>query len=290
MRIFTVLGLAAMAGLTVFSGEAALAAYGQPEEWQLGFQDSASPMMDEITWFHNLLLWIIFPIALFVLGLLLIIMVKFNARANPTPAKFSHNTLLEVVWTGVPILILVGIAIPSFRLLYLIEDIPEADLTIKATGSQWLWTYQYPEQFGEEEFISNMLEENELGVDHFGDPQPRLLATNWDMVVPVGKVVRVQVTAADVIHNWAMPSFGVKMDGVPGRLNETWFRADKEGMFYGQCSELCGQGHAFMPISVRVVSQAKFNAWVSETKQELGIADASDNASDLAVAANSISE
>jgi len=229
-----------------------------PEPWQIDFQPAVTPVMQEINSFHTLLLWIITAIAGFVLLLMIFVFLRFNSRVNPEPQKFSHNTLLEVVWTAVPVLILVLIAIPSMRLLFLQEVTPEADFTIKTTGYQWYWGYEYPDH-GIGEFFSNMVPEEDLA-----EGEPRLLATDNDVVVPVGATVRVLVTAGDVIHNWAMPSFGIKMDAVPGRINETWFRVLEEGTYYGQCSELCGQRHAFMPIEVHVVSQSEFDTWVSE--------------------------
>ncbi|TRO95412.1 cytochrome c oxidase subunit II [Glycocaulis profundi] len=234
---------------------------GQPEDGRLGLQRAVTPVMENIISFHNLLLWIIGAICLFVLALLVWIVVRYNAKSNPTPKKFSHNTLIEIIWTAVPVLILVVIAVPSFRLLYMQDVIPEPDMTIKAVGNQWNWTYEYPDHGGFE-FVSNMLEEEELGTQPWS--QPRLLATDVPVVVPEGTTVRVQVTASDVIHSWAMPSFGVKMDGIPGRLNETWFRVNEgeTGVFYGQCSEICGIRHAFMPIEVHVVPQEVFDAWV----------------------------
>ncbi|MEQ8746783.1 cytochrome c oxidase subunit II [Pyruvatibacter sp.] len=237
----------------------------QPVDWQMGFQPASSPVMEDINSFHNFLLVIITAITLFVLALLVYCMVRFNAKANPTPSKTTHNTFIEVVWTVVPVLILVAIAIPSFRLLYFEAVVPESEVTIKATGYQWYWGYSYPDH-GDFEFFANMIEEEDL------DPgQPRLLATDTKMVVPVDTNVRVIVTAADVIHNWAMPAFGVKMDAVPGRLNETWFRATQTGIFYGQCSELCGVRHAFMPIEVHVVAKDDYEAWVTEAQAEYAL-------------------
>ena len=285
MRKLSVMAMmTAMALGVLLMGDVALAVDGQPSPGQIGLQNAASPVMHEIVWFHNLLLWIISAIVAFVFVLMAIIVFKFNAKANPTPAKFTHNVGLEVAWTLIPVLILVAIAIPSFRLLYKIEEIPPADLTVKATGATWNWIYQYPELFPEEDFPSNMIEDGQLGLDYWGKPQPRLLATDFDVVVPVGKVVRMQITGADVIHSWAIPAFGVKMDAVPGRLNETWFQAEEIGMYYGQCSELCGQGHAFMPISVRVVSEDEFAAWVAATKEELGIAETPADSVDVSLA------
>src|SRR5258708_33558201 len=209
--------------------------------------------MDFITQFHHWLLVILTLIPLFLLQLLVIVVVKFNAKANPTPSRTTHNTLLEVAWTLVPVIILVAIAVPSFKLLFLQTTIPSADLTIKATGKQWYWSYAYPD--ANFEFDSLMLKDNERKAD-----QPRLLAVDNELVVPVNKVVRVQVIGADVIHAFAVPSFGIKIDAVPGRLNETWFKATREGVYYGQCSELCGKDHSFMPISVRVVNEQAYTA------------------------------
>ncbi|MCK1366959.1 cytochrome c oxidase subunit II [Bradyrhizobium sp. 62] len=250
------LGLA-VAGLTLATGGAAIAELGQPAAWEWTLQQSASPVMDNIVWFHNFLFVLITLITLFVLALLVIVVVKFNARANPVPSRTTHNTLIEVAWTLVPVLILVGISVPSFRLLFLELDVPKADLTIKATGKQWYWSYAYPDN-GKFEFDSLMAQ----------DKQPRLLGVDNEMVVPVNKVVRVQVTGADVIHAFALPAFGVKIDAIPGRLNETWFKATKTGMFYGQCSELCGKDHAFMPIAIRVVSDQEFASWVETAKKK----------------------
>jgi cytochrome c oxidase subunit II len=244
----------------VADGGLALAGTGQPTPWQLGLQGSASAIMDGINWFHNLVMYIITAITLFVLALLVYVIVKFNARANPVPTKTTHNTALEVAWTLVPVLILVTIAIPSFRLLFYQQNIPPADLTVKAIGKQWFWSYNYPDH-GKFEFDSLMVRDNK-------PDQPRLLAADNAMVVPVNKVVRLQATAADVIHAWTVPSFGVKIDAVPGRLNEVWFKATREGTYYGQCSELCGKDHAFMPIEVRVVSDQAFTAWVEEAKKK----------------------
>ena len=257
------LGLAGVVGgMLALATGAAWAVAGQPEPWGHALQDSVTPVMDTMTWFHSFVFVIITVITLFVLALLIVVVVKFNAKSNPTPSRTTHNTMIEVVWTIVPVLILVAIAVPSFRLLFLQLDIPKADLTIKATGKQWYWTYNYPDN-GKFEFDSLMLQDNERKPD-----QPRLLAVNNEVVVPVNKVVRVQTTATDVIHSFAVPSFGIKIDAVPGRLNETWFKATKEGVYYGQCSELCGKDHAFMPIAVRVVSDQAFNAWVEDAKKK----------------------
>ena len=250
------LGLA-VAGLTLATGGAAFAELGQPAPWEWTLQESGSPVMDNIVWFHNFLFVLITLITLFVLALLVIVVMKFNAKANPVPSRTTHNTLIEVAWTLVPVLILVGISVPSFRLLFLELDVPKADLTIKATGKQWYWSYAYPDN-GKFEFDSLMAQ----------DKQPRLLGVDNEMVVPVNKVIRVQVTGADVIHAFALPAFGVKIDAIPGRLNETWFKATKTGMFYGQCSELCGKDHAFMPIAIRVVEDKDFASWVETAKKK----------------------
>ena len=252
-------------GALLGSAATALAAPGQPSSWALGLQEAASPVMADITWFHNFLLVLITAITVFVLALLLIVMIRFNARANPTPSRTTHNALIEVVWTIAPVVILLAIAVPSFRLLFLELDAPKADLTVKATGKQWYWSYNYPDN-GNFEFDSILVEDKDLKPD-----QPRLLTVDNEMVVPVNKVVHVLVTGADVIHSFAVPSFGIKIDAVPGRLNDTWFKATSKGRFHGQCSELCGKDHAFMPITVRVVNDAEFAAWVAQEKKNAGL-------------------
>jgi len=261
MRVNSALaiGLGAICGACVTSSALAQG-LGQPEHWQLGMQQAATPVAEGIHSLHTFLLWIISFITLFVLALLVYVAVKFNAKANPVPSRTTHNTLVEVAWTVVPVLILIAIAIPSFRLLYLQREIPQADMTLKATGNQWYWSYEYPDN-GDVSFDSLMKQDSELAPG-----EPRLLAVDNPIVVPVGKTVRLIVTGADVIHSWTIPSFGVKIDAIPGRLNEDWFRAEKEGTFYGQCSELCGKDHAFMPIEVRVVPENEFNAWVEKAK------------------------
>jgi cytochrome c oxidase subunit 2 len=251
----------------LIAGGSAFAGTGQPSPWQMGFQGSAAPTMDDITWFHNFVLWIITAITIFVLVLLLIVIVKFNAKANPTPSKTTHNTLLEVAWTVLPVVILVVIAIPSFRILFVQLNTPPSDLTIKATGNQWNWTYAYPDE--KIEFTSIMLNETDRMKQN--PPPPRLLGVDNAVVVPVNKVVRVQVIGSDVIHAFAVPSFGIKIDAIPGRLNETWFKATREGVYYGQCSELCGKDHAFMPIEVRVVSEQAYATWLADAKKKFAI-------------------
>jgi cytochrome c oxidase subunit 2 len=241
----------------------AFAELGQPAPWEYKLQESGSPIMDHIEWFHNWLLVIISVITLFVLALLVTVMVKFNARANPVPSRTTHNTLIEVAWTLIPVLILVAIAIPSFRLLFQELDVPKADLTIKATGKQWYWSYEYPDN-GKFEFDSLLAcDESRTKCQ-----APRLLSVDNELVVPVNKIVRVETTGADVIHSFTVPAFGIKIDAIPGRLNETWFQASKTGMYYGQCSELCGKDHAYMPIAVRVVSDQEFATWIEAAKKK----------------------
>lgn len=263
MRFLIGFGLFALAltGLHLDGGLVATAFAGQPHDGGLGLQASASPVMDDIIWFHDFLLLIITVIVVLVTALLAIVALRFNRKSNPNPSKTTHNTLLEVAWTVIPVMILVVIAIPSFRLLYKQVVIPEAELTVKAVGYQWYWGYEYPDH-GDISIISNMIPDDQLQPG-----QPRLLAADYDLVVPVDTTVRVIVTAADVIHAFAVPSFGVKIDAIPGRLNETWFRAERTGMFYGQCSELCGTRHAFMPISVKVVTREEFDEWVAQEQQ-----------------------
>ena len=234
----------------------------QPNEWQLGFQNAASESMREIVAFHNnLLLPIIIAISVFVLFLMLYACVRFRASANPNPSKRTHNVTVEVLWTLIPCLILIVMAVPSFKILYKQDAIPKADLTIKAIGYQWYWGYEYPDE--NIIFDSYMIEEKNLKAN-----QPRLLAVDNEVVVPVNKVVKVLITANDVLHAWALPSFGVKRDAVPGRINETWFKAEKEGTYYGQCSELCGIKHAFMPIAVKVVSEEEYQEWLFDAKEK----------------------
>ncbi|EMH79738.1 cytochrome c oxidase, subunit II [alpha proteobacterium HIMB114] len=245
-----------------FSAQAA-----QPKDWQLGFQPAVTSIMQDITWMHNyILLPVIIGISVFVLFLMLYLMVKFRESKNPTPSKSTHNVMLEVLWTVIPCLILVVIAVPSFKLLYKEETIPKADVTLKAIGYQWYWGYEYPDE--KIAFESVMIEDKDLKPG-----QPRLLATDTKIVVPVNKVVKVLITSADVNHAWAMPAFGVKRDAIKGRINETWFKAEKEGVYYGQCSELCGIKHAFMPIELHVVSEDKYASWLVEAKKKYAMED-----------------
>jgi cytochrome c oxidase subunit II len=235
---------------------------GKPVPWQMGFQPAVTPVMENIEDFHRLLLYIITAISLFVLALIVWIMMRYNRRANPTPSRTAHNTTLEVVWTIVPVIILVIIAIPSFKLLYYEADMPKPDLTIKAIGKQWFWSYEYPKT----NFTFDSLGLSEA--DAMKRHEPRLLGVDNVIEVPINKVVEVVTTGADVIHSWAVPAFGVKMDAVPGRLNTTWFKATQLGTYYGQCSELCGARHAFMPIEVKVVSQGDFDSWLAGAKKK----------------------
>ena len=276
-RLFkiTLLALAAFVPTTTMAQE------GRPVPGAIGLQESVTPIMDSIHAFHNgVLMWSVTAIVVLVLALLLIIVVRFNRRANPVPAKFTHNTVVEIIWTVAPILVLIVIAIPSFGVLtdqltvpdgerkYLGAnifswgevDVPAPELTVKATGYQWYWGYEYSDQ-DEAGFDSILMPEAERA--NAKPNQPRLLAVDNELVVPVDTTVRVLVTGADVIHAFAMPSFGIKIDAVPGRLNETWFNVRKTGLYYGQCSELCGKDHAYMPIAIRVVTKAEFATWVA---------------------------
>nr|WP_067341218.1 cytochrome c oxidase subunit II [Stappia indica] len=272
VKRLTKIAAAALAPLA-FAGAASAA---QPMPWQLGYQPAATEVMEDITWFTDFTLVIVTIITLFVLGLLVWCIMRFNSKANPTPSRTSHNTFIEVVWTLVPILVLVMISIPSFRLLYKQIEIPEYDMTIKVTGYQWYWGYEYTDEaMSDISFESIMLREESERAERaaaFNRPieeYPRLLAVDNEVIVPVGKTVRLQITAADVMHSFAMPAFGVKMDAIPGRLNETWFNAKQTGIFYGQCSELCGKDHAFMPIAIRVVEEEQFQAWAEAAKSDV---------------------
>ena len=258
---FLAAGVAAV-GFAGLAGQAAAQEVGVPVPWQMGMMPPMTQVAQDMVTFHNWLLWVITIITLFVGVLLLICIVRFNEKKNPVPSRTSHNTMIEVAWTVIPILILVGIAIPSFRILRDQLIIPEPEIVVKVTGHTWYWTYEYPEDQGGFEFASNMLTEEEAAAAG----QPYLFAVDNEIVVPVNRVVALQVTAADVLHAFAMPSFGLKIDAVPGRLNETWFKAEREGIYYGQCSELCGAFHAFMPIAIRVVSDEQYAEWLMEAQ------------------------
>jgi len=252
--------LGPLCALTGLASGGAMAA--QPEPWQLGFQPAASPVMAQMESFHDLLLWIITLISIFVLALLAYVCFRFRASANTTPSKRTHHTVLEIAWTAVPVLILVVIAIPSFKLLYFMDRTADPELTIKAIGHQWYWSYEYPDN-GDFVFDAYMVADEDLQPG-----QPRLLTTDNAIVLPVDTNIQILVTATDVLHSWAVPAFGVKMDGVPGRTNETWVRIEEPGMYYGQCSELCGDYHGFMPIMVRAVSKDEFEAWTQQAQEE----------------------
>ena len=264
-------GIAAIAGMGA-SGAAfaqdmlqGLETVGKPVDGLMGFQPAVTEMSRDLQWLDHMLLIMCAVIVVFVVILLAIVVVRFNAKANPKPATFTHNSAVEITWTLVPIVILVAIGVFSLPILFKSQEIPTADITIKATGHQWYWSYEYPDQeFG---FDSLMLERDELAKNGYA-PDEYLLATDTPVVIPVGKVVVVQVTGADVIHAWKVPAFGVMQDGVPGRLAELWFKAEREGVYFGQCSELCGKDHAYMPITVKVVSEQAYAAWVASAKQQ----------------------
>lgn len=249
-KVFGVLAVAAGAVMAAFP---ALAELGQPSNWGLGLQEHATPMKAKMEEFHNGLLILITCISVFVLALLITVMVRFNAASNPKPSKTTHNTMLEIVWTLVPVIILVVVTVPSMKMLYYVDKAHNPEMTLKITGYQWYWGYEYPDH-GDIAFEARIEREKE----------PRLLATDNEVVLPVDTDIQLLVTANDVLHAWAVPAFGVKMDAVPGRTNETWVRIEKEGTFYGQCSELCGTDHGFMPIQVRAVSKEAFAAWVAQ--------------------------
>jgi cytochrome c oxidase subunit 2 len=274
MRIGTS-GLRSAAALGVgiaalgLSAGAAVAEVGEPTPWGIGLQTMVTGLGIDAARFHTWLVWLITLICIFVAGLLIAVVVRYNERTSPEPSRTTHNTVLEVAWTVVPVLILVAIAIPSFRLLREQLVIPPHDLVVKATGFAWYWGYEYPaDQGGGFKFDSNMVEAKDLKPG-----QPKLLAVDNEMVVPVNKTVRMQVTAADVLHSFAMPAFGFKLDAVPGRLNEMWFKPLSEGVYYGQCSELCGNGHPYMPIAIRVVSEGEYSTWLAEAKKKYASID-----------------
>jgi len=265
--------IAALSGLAgaLTSSFAFADAIGQPRPWQIGLQPQVTNVGERVNSLHNELLWIISLITIFVLGLLLYVLLRFNERRNPVPTRTTHNTLLEVAWTIVPVMILVAIAIPSFRLLKFKLVPPTPDVQIKATGSQWLWTYEYPQdQGGGFTFVSKMLDEKQraelLAKGTSPGDAPRLLAVDNEVVLPVGKIIKVEVTATDVMHGFNMPSFGVKVNAIPGRNNEVWFKVEKEGLYYGQCTVVCGDQHSEMPLAFRIVSPEKYAEWLRQAK------------------------
>lgn len=283
-------GMARLFGLiaaTIMGGSVALSAVamadegmvGAPRPRELGLQEPATDLMRQLVDLHDhILLPIITVITLLVLALLLWCIIRFNEKANPVPSKTSHNTVIEIIWTVLPALILIGIAIPSFKLLYTQLVIPKPDLTIRAVGHQWYWSYEYPDN-GNFTFDANLLDKDKLPSDQ---KDRYLLQTDNEVVLPVGETIRVQITGADVIHSWTVPSFGVKHDGVPGRVNESWFKIEKAGVYYGQCSELCGVRHGFMPITVRAVSKEDFEKWVGDAKKKFAKADGTPPTTDVA--------
>ncbi|MGE3304886.1 MAG: cytochrome c oxidase subunit II [Rhizobiaceae bacterium] len=264
-----------LAGVVAAIGLGSAAWAAKPEPWQIDFQPAATEMAAHIDWFENYTLWFIVPITILVLALIGWCVLRFRASVNPVPSRTSHNSTIEVIWTVAPVIILLALAIPSFQLLTAQYTPPEEPkLTLKASGNQWNWDYEY--QIEEPlSFNSRMLPDEERAAAGKEDKEayPRLLAVDNEMVVPVETTVRVLVTANDVIHAFAMPAFGVKTDAVPGRINEIWFKAQKEGLYYGQCSELCGKDHAFMPIAIRVVSQAQYDTWLAAARSDLGAAN-----------------
>ncbi|MBD0416032.1 cytochrome c oxidase subunit II [Oryzicola mucosus] len=282
----------AIAATASFAGLSAAQA-AQPEPWQMTFQPAATGIMEMITWFEHYTLWFIVPITLLVLVLLAYCIFRFRESANPTPSRTSHNTIIEVIWTIGPVVILLFLAVPSFQLLTAqYTPVDEPGLTIKATGNQWNWDYEYQIE-DPLSFNAAMLTDADRAGAGKEDRAvyPRLLAVDNEVVVPVGETVRVLVTASDVIHAFAMPAFGVKVDAVPGRINETWFKAEKEGLYYGQCSELCGKDHAYMPIAIRVVNEGQYTTWLAAAKTDLPGANralmaAIDNNTKVAVAGN----
>ena len=275
-RVLGILGGLLPIAVLAFSASAWAQVVGVPHDWQMGFPPSYTPLMRDVAWLHDLLLVIIVLISLFVLGLLIYVMWRFHASRNPTATAVTHNTTLEIAWTIIPILILVVIAIPSFRLLYFGDKAPDAAMTIKVTGRQWYWSYEYPDQgnFAVDSRILAEADRAKLKPDH-----PRQLAVDEEMVIPANTTVRIIGTAADSMHGWTVWGFGIKKTVIPGRLNEGWISVPKEGIYFGQCSQICGNGHAYMPIAVRVVSKADFDKWVADKKKAAGLVPATDFAS-----------
>jgi len=264
---------AVLAGLAaLLPGIAGAETVTEPQPWQMNLQPAGSPMMTQIETFHTELLYIITAIAIFVTVLLAYVIVRFNAKRNPTPTKTAHNTVLEVLWTVIPVIILVFVAIPSFKLLFFTGRVPpDAAMTLKVTGHQWFWTYTYPDQggFTFTSLLKCRTEEDCAGqADASGQVPVRLLDVDNPVVVPVGTIIRIPLTSEDVIHSWAVPSLGLKTDAVPGRLQETWMEVDHEGRYYGQCSELCGVDHGYMPIAIEAVSKEKFDEWVKQAQTQ----------------------
>jgi cytochrome c oxidase subunit II len=280
-REFDVMGILRRVGLAIavalpVTGIAGLVHAELPKNWQLGFEEAASPTMERIVGFHNLLLIIITLITIFVTVLLLYVMYRFSEKRNPTPSRTTHNTTIEVLWTVIPVIILVIIAIPSFKLLYYADRAEDAEMTIKAIGNQWYWSYEYPDD-GNFTFDAIMVETEDLQPGQY-----RLLETDNYVVLPVDTKIRLLITASDVLHSFSLPAMGVKLDAVPGRINETWMEIRREGTFYGQCSEICGAGHAYMPIAVKAVSKEAYAAWVETAKEEFARVDEPDTGTHVA--------
>ncbi len=275
MNKFNILSLLVAALVIAFP---ALGMAGEPTPWQLNLQPAASPSAQHIHDFHNLLLYIITAIALFVLVLLIWVIIRYNAKANPVPAKFSHNVMIEVLWTVIPVIILIVIAIPSFKVLYYNDRIENPEMTLKVTGRQWYWDYEYPDHDGIA-FSSYMIKDADISAEK---NQRRLLSTDNAVVLPVDTNIQILMTGGDVLHSWTVPAFGVKIDAVPGRLNETWVRIEKPGIYYGQCSELCGKDHSYMPIEIHAVSKEDFDKWLVTAKEEFASLDAGKNLIQLA--------
>ncbi|MCX7364812.1 MAG: cytochrome c oxidase subunit II [Alphaproteobacteria bacterium] len=275
-RVLSILGGLLPIAVLAFSTSAWAQVVGVPHDWQMGFPPSYTPVMRDVAWLHDLLLVIITLISLFVLGLLVYVMWRFHASRSPVATAVTHNTTLEIAWTIIPILILVVIAIPSFRLLYFGDKAVDAAMTIKVTGRQWYWSYEYPDQgnFAVDSRILAEADRVKQKPDH-----PRQLAVDEEMVIPADTVVRIIGTAADSMHGWTVWGFGLKKTVIPGRLNEGWIKVPKEGIYFGQCSQICGNGHAYMPIAVRVVSKANFDKWVADKKKAAGLVPATDFAS-----------
>jgi cytochrome c oxidase subunit II len=276
-RVWGVLGILTLVlGVGLVTGAHAQTVVGQPHDWQMGFPPSFTPVMEKVAWLHNLLLVIITLISVFVLGLLLYVVVRFHASRNPVPSVVTHNTVLEIAWTIIPILILVVIAIPSFRLLYYGDKAVDAAMTVKVTGHQWYWQYEYPDQ-GNFSVESRILAEADRA--KLKPNEPRQLAVDEEMVIPVNTTIRIIGTAADSMHGWTVWGFGIKKTVIPGRLNEGWINVEKEGLYFGQCSQICGNNHAYMPIAVNVVSKAEFDKWVEGKKKAAGLAPSTSFAS-----------
>lgn len=261
LKRFALLAATAVAVISVAGGDA-LAEQFRSSPWQWWFQEARSPSAEKIHEFHNIVMFVEIAITIFVLALMAYICIKFSKKNNPVPSKTTHNTLLEVAWTGIPIIILVVLAVPSLKTLYYVDTHPDPDMTIKVIGNQWYWTYEYPEH-GDIVFDSIMIQEEDLQPG-----QPRLLAVDNPLVVPANTNIRVLQTSNDVIHNWAVPALMLKLDTTPGRVNETWFNALDEGTYYGMCSELCGVNHGLMPIQIEAVSMAEFENWIKRAQEE----------------------